>query len=76
MLIDEGDLYPPRRGELAMAVPLFGNHILRRYRDARLEATTSLLSLEETRANATSLPRPPSPRDEGACDEPDNVAQT
>ncbi len=51
-LIVEGDVYAPRRGELAMAVPLFGQYILAHYEHARGHATTPLLSIDQMRANA------------------------
>lgn len=51
-LIEEGDIYAPKRGQLAMAVPLFNRYVLSHYERTRPEAATVLLSLEEMRANA------------------------
>ena len=48
----EGDVYAPRRGELAMAIPLFGQYILTHYEHARSDATTRLLSIDQMQANA------------------------
>lgn len=51
-LIEEGDIYAPKRGQLAMAVPLFNRYVLSHYERTRPEAATALLSLEEMIANA------------------------
>lgn len=51
-LIDEGDIYAPKRGQVAMAVPLFNRYVLSHYERTRPEASTALLSLEEMIANA------------------------
>jgi len=51
-LIEEGDVYAPKRGELAMAVPLFGRYVLEHYERARQDSTTALLSLDQLRDNA------------------------
>jgi hypothetical protein len=53
-LLEEGDVYVPRYGELAMAVPLFGHYIVERYEHARDEHTQPLLSLEDMRANTAA----------------------
>lgn len=53
-LIREGDVYSPRRGEIAIAIPLFVKYILSRYPQDR---STGLLTLAEMRANA-HLPAP------------------
>jgi hypothetical protein len=51
-LIEEGDIYAPKRGQLAMAVPLFNRYVLSHYERTRPEAATALHSLEEMVANA------------------------
>lgn len=51
-LIEEGDIYAPKRGQLAMAVPLFNRYVLSRYERTRPEAATPLLSLQQMIANA------------------------
>jgi hypothetical protein len=51
-LIEEGDVYAPKRGQLAMAVPLFNRYVLSHYERTRPEAATSLLSLQQMIANA------------------------
>ncbi|MGE4428252.1 MAG: AAA family ATPase [Solirubrobacteraceae bacterium] len=59
-LIDEGDIFVPRRGEVALALPLLGRYILARYDEARAAATVNLLTLEEMSDNnpAVELPSP------------------
>lgn len=52
-LITEGDVYAPRRGELAMTVPLFAPYLLAHYEEARGRATNELLSLAEMRRRQT-----------------------
>lgn len=39
-LIEEGDIYAPKRGQLAMAVPLFNRYVLSHYERTRPEAAT------------------------------------
>jgi hypothetical protein len=51
-LIEEGDVYAPKRGQLAMAVPIFNRFVLSRYESARPEASTELMTLSEMIANA------------------------
>lgn len=51
-LIEEGDVYAPKRGQLAMAVPLFNRFVLSHYERTRPEAATELLSLQQMIANA------------------------
>jgi len=51
-LIEEGDIYAPKRGLLVMAVPLFNRYVLSHYERTRPEAATALLSLQEMIANA------------------------
>ncbi len=51
-LIEEGDIYAPKRGQLAMAVPLFNRYVLSHYERTRPEAATAVLSLQEMIANA------------------------
>ncbi len=50
-LIEEGDVYAPKRGQLAMAVPLFNRYVLSHYERSRPDAATALLSLDEMLAN-------------------------
>jgi len=50
-LIEEGDVYAPKRGQLAMAVPLFNHYVLSHYERSRPDAATALLSLDEMIAN-------------------------
>ncbi len=51
-LIEEGDIYAPKRGQLAMAVPLFNRYVLSHYERSRPDAATAVLSLDEMIANA------------------------
>lgn len=51
-LIEEGDIYAPKRGQLAMAVPLFNRYVLSHYERTRPEAATPLLSLQQMITNA------------------------
>lgn len=51
-LIDEGDVYSPKRGRLAMAIPLFTRYVLSRYERTRPDASADLLSLEQMASNA------------------------
>lgn len=50
-LIEEGDVYAPKRGHLSLAVPLFGPYVLANYEHARTDASTDLLSLADMRRN-------------------------
>jgi hypothetical protein len=52
-LINEGDIFSPRRGELTLTIPSFAAYILKSYESSREDATTSILSLAELRQNAT-----------------------
>lgn len=52
-LIEEGDIYAPKRGQVAMAVPLFNRYVLSHYERTRPESATALLSLDEMIANAS-----------------------
>lgn len=59
-LVEEGDVYSPRRGHLALTVPVFAPFVLAHYEDAREDAgvqLSSLASLRE-RAAAAIAPRP------------------
>lgn len=56
-LIEEGDVYAPKRGQLAMAVPLFNRYVLSHYERTRPDAAIALLGLEQMIANA-GLDRP------------------
>ena len=51
-LIKEGDIYPPRYGHVAMAVPLFTEFVLARYPQDRLVPSSELLTLEQMKENA------------------------
>ncbi|MDN5766258.1 MAG: hypothetical protein L0H96_16900 [Humibacillus sp.] len=51
-LIQEGDVYGPRLGQLAMPMPMCNRYILSHYELARPGASTELLSLDEMWANA------------------------
>jgi len=51
-LIEEGDIYAPKRGQLAMAVPLFNRYVLSHYERSRPDAATAVLTLDEMIANA------------------------
>jgi len=50
-LVTEGDVYVPRRGELALTVPLFGPYLLAHYEDARERASARLMTLDTMRAS-------------------------
>jgi hypothetical protein len=50
-LITEGDIYAPRRGELALTVPLFAQYLLANYEHVRGRAAVPLLSLGEMQRN-------------------------
>lgn len=56
-LIEEGDVYAPKRGQLALAVPLFRRYVLVHYERTRPTSATSLLGLEDMAANAGIDPR-------------------
>lgn len=62
-LMAEGDVYSPKRGHLAMSLPVFNRFILSRYEDARPDASTRLLSLQEMLANAGLSPSAARPND-------------
>ena len=51
-LITEGDIYAPRRGRVALAVPVFARFILAQYETARVDAALPLLPLSQMRRNA------------------------
>jgi hypothetical protein len=51
-LITEGDLFAPRRGELALTVPLLAPYLLAHYEDLRSRSTVKLLPLAEMLNNA------------------------
>jgi hypothetical protein len=59
--ITEGDVYAPRRGELALTVPLFARYLLTHYEHARSHATTSLATPERIRRNLPATHSAPSP---------------
>lgn len=46
-LITEGDLYAPRRGELALTVPLMRPYLLAHYEELRARANVPILALDE-----------------------------
>lgn len=54
-LIAEGDIYAPRRGEMALTVPLLGPYLVAHYEDVRGHAGISLLAVEEMQRNVTAL---------------------
>ena len=54
-LITEGDIYAPRRGELALTVPLFAQYLLANYEHVRDRTSVPLLALEEMRRNVEAL---------------------
>lgn len=57
-LIEEGDVFAPRRGQLSLAVPLMAPFVLAHYEQARQEVDKGdILSLESMRSNA-NLPLP------------------
>ena len=51
-LIKEGDIYAPRQGQIAMALPLFASYVLARYEDASKDSTMQPLTLDQMRTNA------------------------
>ncbi len=53
-LIKEGDIYPPRYGHVAMAVPLFTEFVLARYPQDRLGPSSELLTLEQMSENTST----------------------
>jgi len=54
-LITEGDIFAPRRGELALTVPLFGPYLLANYEDVRGCASVRVMSLEDMQRDAEAL---------------------
>lgn len=63
-LIEEGDVFAPKRGHLSLAVPLMAPFVLSHYEQARHDADNSdILSLETMRDNAARPPAelPPAP---------------
>ena len=44
-----GDIYAPRRGTVALSVPLFAPYVLSRYEPDRLEAEVPLLDVAQMR---------------------------
>ncbi len=58
-LIKQGDIYAPRRGQIAMAIPLFSSYVLTRYPQETQQRGTGLLSLEQMRRNAEPASPPP-----------------
>ena len=50
-LIKEGDIFAPRYGQIAMAVPLFTSFVLSRY--PRDRAGNEMLTLDQMRGNAS-----------------------
>lgn len=58
-LIEQGDIYAPRRGQVRMSMPVFVPFVLARYEEAREESETrQILSLDQMRANINADPRP------------------
>ena len=62
-LIDEGDIYAPRRGHVRVAVPLMVPFVLSQYEQARSVADdpNDLVPLPTMRERANALPRDPAP---------------
>lgn len=56
-LLKDGDIYAPRRGTVALTVPLFAPYVLSRYEHDRLEAELPLLDVAQMRRNAELRPR-------------------
>ena len=60
-LIEQGDIYAPRRGQVRMSMPVFVPYVLARYEEARAESGSAhILSLDQMRAalDAESSPQP------------------
>lgn len=56
-LIEEGDVFAPKRGQLSLAVPLMAPFVLAHYEQARQEADNGdILGLESLRNNANQPP--------------------
>lgn len=55
VLITEGDIYAPRRGEMALTVPLLAPYLRATYEDLRSRTGTPLLTLEEMQRNAATI---------------------
>lgn len=61
-LLKEGDIYVPRYGQVAMAVPLFAPFVLARYpQDRRTGQESGIRSLEELRHNSATGQDDPHP---------------
>ncbi len=54
-LIEEGDVYAPARGQVALAVPIFAPFILAHYEQGRDTSEIELLTLEAMRRNAAQV---------------------
>jgi hypothetical protein len=54
-LLTRGDIYAPRRGEIALTAPLFAPYLLAHYEHARSLSTTKLLSLEAMNRNVDAV---------------------
>ncbi len=50
-LITRGDIYMPKRGEIALALPLFAEYLLARYEDHRAAASIEMPALAVMRSN-------------------------
>lgn len=61
-LIKGGDIYAPRYGQIAMAVPLFTPFVLARYPHDRSAASPELLTLDQMRTNTGGQPGQPGAR--------------
>lgn len=57
-LVTEGDVYPPRRGMLALSMPAFAPYLLSNYEAARRGSSLDLLALEQMRENMGPAPSP------------------
>lgn len=62
-LIGEGDVFAPRRGYIALTIPVLAGYVRSRYEDERVERSTDLLSLDQMRSHA-GLGVPGEARDE------------
>jgi hypothetical protein len=55
VLLTEGDVYSPRRGEIALTAPLFAPYLLANYEESRSMTGTALLPLEEMHRSVEAI---------------------